>query len=252
MLYYKVIKDNIFIGISTALDLCKYKLRDGLPPLMLTCNLDEAQYIVCANNYYHDSWLRPETVKGLYPSASIIEIDKEEFMALNKSIESGEQIEVPKTPEIPDIDNTPSDPNQEITVEYVKNTKIAEMNMMCTNLIQKGFDTKLSDGSSYHFSLTEQDQLNLITLSTMVASGETEIPYHADGEPCKFYTVNDINAILTAATAWKTYQVTYNNSLKTYINSLEKITDISAITYGIEIPVDYQSDVLKALLMQQQ
>ena len=51
---------------------------------------------------------------------------------------------------------------------------------------------------------------------------------------------------------WKTYQVTYNNSLKTYINSLEKITDISAITYGIEIPVDYQSDVLKALLMQQQ
>ena len=196
--------------------------------------------------------MRPETVKGLYPSASIIEIDKEEFMALNKSIESGEQIEVPKTPEIPDIDNTPSDPNQEITVEYVKNTKIAEMNMMCTNLIQKGFDIKLSDGSSYHFSLTEQDQLNLITLSTMVASGETEIPYHADGEPCKFYTVNDINAILTAATAWKTYQVTYNNSLKKYINSLEKITDISAITYGIEIPVDYQSDVLKALLMQQQ
>ena len=64
--------------------------------------------------------------------------------------------------------------------------------------------------------------------------------------------VNDINAILTAATAWKTYQVTYNNSLKKYINSLEKITDISAITYGIEIPVDYQSDVLKALLMQQQ
>lgn len=196
--------------------------------------------------------MRPETVKGLYPSASIIEIDKEEFMALNKSIESGEQIEVPKTPEIPDIDNTPSDPNQEITVEYVKNTKIAEMNMMCTNLIQKGFDIKLSDGSSYHFSLTEQDQLNLITLSTMVASGETEIPYHADGELCKFYTVNDINAILTAATAWKTYQVTYNNSLKKYINSLEKITDISAITYGIEIPVDYQSDVLKALLMQQQ
>lgn len=55
MLYYKVINDNIFIGISTALDLCKYKLRDGLPPLMLTCNLDEAQYIVCADNYYHDS-----------------------------------------------------------------------------------------------------------------------------------------------------------------------------------------------------
>lgn len=251
MLYYKVIKDNTFIGVSTALDLCKYKLRDGLPPLMLTCNLDEAQYIVCADNYYHDFWLRPETVKGLYSSASVIEIDEEEFTALSKSIESGEQVEVPETPEAPDIDDTPSDPNQEITVEYVRNAKVTEMNMMCKNLIQKGFDVELSDGSSHHFSLTEQDQLNLITLSTMVASGETAIPYHADSEPCKFYSVDDITAILNAATSWKTYQVTYNNSLKTYINSLDKITEISAITYGMDIPVDYQSDVLRVLLMQQ-
>lgn len=251
MLYYKVIKDNTFIGVSTALDLCKYKLRDDLPPLMLSCSLDEAQYIVCSDNYYHDSWLRPETVKGLYSLASIIEIDKEEFTALTKSIESGKQIEVPETPEVPNIDDTPSDPNQEITVGYVKSAKIAEMNLMCTNLIQKGFDVKLSDGNSHHFSLTEQDQLNLITLSTMVASGETAIPYHADGEPCKFFSTDDITAILNAATSWKTYQVTYNNSLKTYINSLDKITEISAITYGMDIPIDYQSDVLRVLLMQQ-
>lgn len=251
MLYYKVIKDNTFIGVSTALDLCKYKLRDDLPPLMLSCSLDEAQYIVCSDKYYHDSWLRPETVKGLYSLASIIEIDKEEFTALTKSIESGEQIEVPETPEVPNIDDTSSDPNQEITVGYVKSAKIAEMNLMCTNLIQKGFDVKLSDGNSHHFSLTEQDQLNLITLSTMVASGETAIPYHADGEPCKFFSTDDITAILNAATSWKTYQVTYNNSLKTYINSLDKITEISAITYGMDIPIDYQSDVLRVLLMQQ-
>ena len=84
----------------------------------------------------------------------------------------------------------------------------------------------------------------------MVASGETAIPYHADSEPCKFYPVDDITAILNAATSWKTYQVTYNNSLKTYINSLDEITEISAITYGMDIPVDYQSDVLRVLLMQ--
>lgn len=251
MLYYKVIKDNAFIGVSTSFDLCKYKERDNFPPLMLTCTLDEAQYIVCDDNYYHDSWLRPENVKGLYPSASIIEIDKEEFAALSKSIESGEQIEVPETPEVPDTEDKPSDPNEEITVDYVKSAKIIEMNAMCTNLIQNGFDVKLSDEISHHFSLTEQDQLNLITLSTLVASGETAIPYHADGEPCKFFSVDDITAILNAATSWKTYQVTYNNSLKTYINSLDNIMDISAISYGMEIPVDYQSDVLRVLLMQQ-
>lgn len=249
--YYKVIKNNTFIGVSTSLDLCKYKMRDNLPPIMLICDLDEAQYIVCSNNYYHDSWLRPESIKNLYTSASIIEIEKDEFITLSKSIESGEQIEVPSITETPDINIEPSDPNEEITIEYVKSAKIAEMNTICTNLIQKGFDVKLEDDISHHFSLSEQDQLNLITLSTMVASGETAIPYHADGEPCKFYSVDDINAILNAATSWKTYHVTYNNSLKTYINSLDKITEISAITYGMEIPVDYQSDVLRVLLMQQ-
>ena len=251
MLYYKVICDNTFIGVSTSFDLCKYKVRDGLPPLMLVCNLEEAQYIVCENNYYHDSWLRPETVKDLYPVASIIEIEKEEFIALSKSIESGEDIEISDNVDDSEVEEVPPDPNEVITVEYVRNKKIAEMNTICAKAIQDGFDVKLSDDASHHFSLTEQDQLNLITLSTMIASGETAIPYHADGEPCKFYPVEDITAILNAATSWKTYHVTYNNSLKMYINALDNISDISVITYGIEIPVDYQSDVLRVLLMQE-
>ena len=141
-----------------------------------------------------------------------------------------------------EIEEVPPDPNEVITVEYVRNKKIAEMNTICSKAIQDGFDVKLSDDASHHFSLTEQDQLNLITLSTMIAS---------DGEPCIFYPVEDITAILNAATSWKTYHVTYNNSLKMYINALDNISDISAITYGIEIPVDYQSDVLRVLLMQE-
>lgn len=252
MMYYKIISDNTFIGVATSYDLCKYKVRENMPPLMLICNLEEAQYIVCENEYYHDSWLRPETVKGLYKLASIIEIDKDEYESLNKSIEAGENIDISTTPEEDtDIEETPVDPNQTITLEFIKERKLREISSVCSKMIANGFDVELSDEKSHHFSLSEQDQLNLITLSTMISAGETAIPYHADGESCKFYSVDDITAILNAATAYKTYHVTYHNSLRTYIKSLDDVKEISACEYGMNIPTEYQSDVMRVLLMQQ-
>lgn len=47
---------------------------------------------------------------------------------------------------------------------------------------------------------------------------------------------------------FKTYHVSYFNSLKSYIESLDIIDAISAITYSMEIPEEFQSDVLKVLL----
>jgi len=82
----------------------------------------------------------------------------------------------------------------------------------------------------------------------MASAGETLIPYHADGELCKMFSAEDINTIINTATAFKTYHITYFNSLKVYINALESMSDVTAITYGVSIPVEYQSDVLKALL----
>ena len=82
----------------------------------------------------------------------------------------------------------------------------------------------------------------------MVASGETQIPYHADGELCRFYSAEDINIIITTATQFKTYQVSYFNALKAYIESMTDIETIGAVVYGMEIPVEHQSDVLKVLL----
>ncbi len=92
------------------------------------------------------------------------------------------------------------------------------------------------------------NQLNLITLSSLAASGQTEIPYHADGELCRYYSAQDINTILNTATAFKTYHVTYFNSLKAYVESLATIEEIAIIEYGCEIPEEYQSEILKELL----
>jgi hypothetical protein len=81
----------------------------------------------------------------------------------------------------------------------------------------------------------------------VMAQTETLIPYHADGEECDFYTVEEINEIIDTANAFKIYHTTYYNALKGYINSLETIEDIAAVTYGMEIPEEYQTNVLKAL-----
>lgn len=70
----------------------------------------------------------------------------------------------------------------------------------------------------------------------------------SDGELCKFYSPEDIIKISTGATNFKTYQVSYFNSLKAYIESMNDIESISAITFGVQIPDEYMSDVLKSLL----
>jgi len=111
------------------------------------------------------------------------------------------------------------------------------MSRACNKTIENGFDIEI-EGEVHHFSLDTQDQLNLITLSALTDTEEI-IPYHADGEICKFYTAAEMKQIIAAATRFKIYQTTYYNALKAYINSLETIEEIGAITYGIEIPEEF-------------
>lgn len=245
MKYYKLIADSTIVGIGTTIDFRRFQLKHKI---ILACTEKDAQYIQYKDNLYRDKWMLPENndvVSSIL--VDVIEIEQSEYNALLAAIESGEEIELPQeeTPEIV------PEPEPDITVEFVRERKIAEMSNKCEVEITNGFDAELSDGNTYHFSLTTQDQLNLITLSSMVANGETAIPYHADGELCKFYSADDINIILTNATAHKTYHVSYFNALKAYIEALVTIEDISAIEYGVMIPEAYQSDVLKVLIAQQ-
>ena len=246
MNYYKLIKDSHFIGVVTQQDFRVFQRKHNI---LLACAADKAQYIQCANVFFRADWMSPViTDKIPYETVEMLEINKKEYDILLKAMDSGEEIII--EPEQPEPIEQPIDENENITVEYVKSRKIAEMSAACNSVITNGFDVELSDNNSHHFSLTTQDQLNLITLSTMVSSGETAIPYHADGELCKFYSAADITAIISAATAFKTYQVSYFNALKAYIESLTDIEAVGAITYGVEIPIEYQSDVLKFLLNQ--
>lgn len=247
--YYKIIADNKIVGVVTSSNMRRFQLKHKI---LLICDEQEAQYVQIDDKLYRDDWLVPVTTDLVeYESAQIINIPKSEYDILYESMKTGEEIVI--TPGILEEPITPPviDGIEVITVDYVKNNKITEMSNACNKTITDGFNATLSDDRTYHFSLTTQDQLNLITLSTMVANGEAAIPYHADGELCKFYSAEDINIILEAATAHKTFHVSYFNALKAFIESLNTIEELSVIQYGVEIPEAYQSDVLKVLLEQQ-
>lgn len=135
-------------------------------------------------------------------------------------------------------------------IEDVKAAKITEMSVACNEVITQGFDITLSDKKSHHFSLEVADQLKISKLNDRANAGTTVLPYHADGESCKFYTKDDVVALNTAMENCIEFQTTYFNSLRDYIESMTDINDICDVKYGVDIPEAYQSEVLKMLYAQ--
>lgn len=133
------------------------------------------------------------------------------------------------------------------TLEEIKETKIAELNAIQQEVIQNGINVTLSDGSIEHFTLTANDQISLMGLQTLIASGAEQIPWHTSDqtEHCKYYSNADMALIVTTAMQYVSYHVTYFRDLRIYINSLEDKGLVEGATYGMVIPDEFQSDILK-------
>lgn len=243
MKYYKIIQGNTCIGVINSNNFIAYQ-----PNTFSFKSADEVtgDLIEYKNQFYREGWMKPLTsgINLNFINANIIEISLEEYNIFKEALEKNEIIEIPPERE-PEYIQPYVEPPEE-GLDFIRSSKIKEMSYECNKTIENGFDVELQE-KIHHFSLTVQDQLNLITLSTMAAQGIEQIPYHADGELCKFYTPAEINAIVNQATIWKTYHTTYFNALKAYINSLQTIEEIGAITYGIELPEEFKTDVLRAL-----
>ena len=71
--------------------------------------------------------------------------------------------------------------------------KIIEISNTCEQTIFNGIDVTLESGETKHFSLKAEDQTNMNALYAQVKFGEltddTGVPYHADGEYCKLYSI---------------------------------------------------------------
>ena len=236
-MYYKVIGDGTILDVLLMPQYVTYQERNKL---IVLCKRNDARGILSTDGstVWHVIGWKEIPLPNVI-SVHLIEINEEEYEILKSAIGSKE---------------TPSQNYDQvaveisgITLEYVKEKKIEKMKMACEETIVRGVDVVFSDGLSHHFDLTIEDQINLITLKEMIISGATEIPYHESGCLCKMYSPEDIAILLDAASAHKTYQVTYFNSLKGYINSLKEIDAVNNAYYGMIIPEDHRSEVLIAI-----
>lgn len=126
-----------------------------------------------------------------------------------------------------------------ISIEQLKITKLNEISTACNTAINNGTQVQLSDGTTKQFSYALEDQSNISEMFTAVMVGATSYPYHADGENCVVYSAQDIIAIYSTLTGFKTAQTTYHNQLKAYVQSLDNAQDVMAVQYGQELTGEY-------------
>ena len=128
--------------------------------------------------------------------------------------------------------------------------KLAEISNACNTAITSGIDVEI-DGESVHFNLSLEDQANISNLFRVVELGGTSFPYQADGGICSVYTAAQIATIYTTAQSHITYHLTYHNALKQYVQSLEDISTVQAIQYGMVLPEPYLTDMTEKLSVAQ-
>ena len=146
-----------------------------------------------------------------------------------------------------EIEQIPDEEQYVPTLEQAKEWKKQEVGRECEKTIFAGVDVKI--GENYeHFSLETNDQINLFGKQYQLASGATVVEYHQDGQPCKYYPAECMQMIITAAMEWVSYHTTYCNSLNMWIAGATSKEEVSGIFYGVDIPEEYQSEVLKDYL----
>ena len=153
---------------------------------------------------------------------------------------------------VPPTDPEPVTPPEpyEPTLAELQAGKKQEISAACEQAIYSGVSVTLANGSSEHFALTEHDQLNLFGKQVQLAAGAEQLEYHSDGQPCRYYSAADMQTIITTAMWHVSYHTTYCNALNMWVAGAETAEELQQIFYGADVPEQYQSEVLKAYLLQ--
>lgn len=136
------------------------------------------------------------------------------------------------------------------TLKEFKTAKKQEISQACEQIIYAGISVTLADGTVEHFALTEHDQLNLFGKQAQLAAGAEQLEYHSDGKPCRYYSAADMQTIIAAAMQHVSYHTTYCNALNMWVAGCETAEELQQIYYGADVPEQYQSEVLKAYLLE--
>lgn len=206
MKFFKIIKDKEFIGVGTTRDMRRFQKKHNV---LLVCNENEAQYIQCNEVLYHAPWM--ESVDGDVVIADVIRIEEDEYNCLVSAIESNEEIKFADEPVVefePVIDEV-----EELTIDYIRSAKIAELKRECNQAITEGFDMEFSDGETRHFNLSLDDQINLLTQA---------------------YFDEDMQLVVVKMNNFKIEHMARLKELEEYVNSLTNIKEITAVSYRKE------------------
>lgn len=150
----------------------------------------------------------------------------------------------------------------------IKEGLILNMSSECNRAIEAGVDitlneeavTVLEGGNTStptpvveHFELKQDDQMNIAALFNLMLMGGTEYIYHSSGKNCRSYSATEIAKIYVNSQLFITQNVTYNNVMKNYINSLKTEEELEQVTWGMELPAEFkvQYDKLMATATEQ-
>ena len=215
MKYYKIIKNKEFIGVGTTLNLRRFQTKHQT---ILVCVDTQVQYIQLGDVLYRANWMWPETTDSVkYEIADVIRIEKNEYDLLLKSVETNEEVLIQEEPIVEEKQIIVEEP----TIDYVRISKISELKRDCNKAIVNGIDIKLSDGETRHFSMSLEDQINLLTMA-----------YLADES---VYSTEDMNTIIAETNTFKNYHIAKFKQLESRVNSLNTIKEISAVNYYEEV-----------------
>lgn len=231
---FKVLYKDVIIDILKKPIYCRYFPDSGHK---LRTDAMSANCIISSNGKetYHISGRSPFMPEE-FKSVKMVTIDKTEYDQLQSLVTKGEPLQVDLT--------------------EARNTKIAEMSTVSEKTIHAGTDITLSNGKTYHFSFSDQDQFQIGFLATAaknaamlesmnLPTNETgrDYPWHADGGDCVFYSREDMIIIGTAMLNYIQYHNSYFHALRNYINNLTNPVAIVDLYYGAEVPKMYWGEV---------
>jgi hypothetical protein len=208
---YKIIYNNKIIDVIESPQFIKI-LRNGNVALT---DKYFANGIAGSNNviYSFEPVTRPD-VKVV----AIEAISKEEFSRLQNLLNSDTEVVA-----------------NENKLTAARKVVIENLSKICQSRIVDGFKIILSDGKLYHFRLTTEDQLNLISIENQLNTGAQSILYHASSEPCKIFTREDMFKVVRAFRKHVLYHTTYFNAAKQYINTLTEPEKLERFAYNDDV-----------------
>lgn len=117
-------------------------------------------------------------------------------------------------------------------ISTAKKRKCEELSEACGKAINDGGDVNFEDGTILHYAYNIEEQNNISEMILGIFAGITNFPYHASNEDCRLYTAKEIVTIYTVLSNLKISQITYQNQLKSYVNTLETVREIESVYYG--------------------